>query len=193
MARHIPLLCAAALSLFVYSSAMAEEKKQETGERTLLKLADGKLTLKSPAGWKRVKPKTRIVEYEFSVPPVKGDERPGRVTVMGAGGSVEANIDRWVGKFRQPDRKSTRQRTQVEKKQIAGQTVHVVDITGIYRDQLGPFAPAKYRENYRQLAAIIVTEKLGQHFVKFVGPRRTVAANEKAFAAMLETLQVVKQ
>lgn len=49
--------------------------------------------------WKRVKPQSGIVEHEFAVAPTEGDEQGGRVTVMGAGGSVDANIDRWFGQF----------------------------------------------------------------------------------------------
>nr|MCU0876115.1 hypothetical protein [Pirellulaceae bacterium] len=84
---------------------------------------------------------------EFAIPAVEGDENDGRCTVMGAGGTVQANIDRWVGQFTETNRNKT------EKKEIAGQTVHVVDLGGTYKDQRGPFAPAQLRENYRVLGA----------------------------------------
>jgi hypothetical protein len=42
------------------------------------------------------------------------------------------------------------------------------------------------------LGAIIVTDKVGQYFVKLYGPRKTIAANEKAFLDMIEGLEVVK-
>ena len=39
-------------------------------------------------------------------------------------------------------------------------------------------------------AAIIVTKDLGNYFLKFYGPERTVADNRVAFDKMVESLQV---
>lgn len=155
-----------------------------------ISLADGKLTLTAPDGWKKVQPSVRIIEYEFVVPAAEGDENDGRVTIMGAGGSVEANIDRWIGQFSQPDGKATRDRTKQETTTVDGQKVYLVDITGVYKDQRGPFAPATLHEDYRMLGAIITTEKSGQYFIKFYGPKKTVAENEKAFRSLVGSLDV---
>ncbi|MGI9454004.1 MAG: hypothetical protein ACR2NE_05515, partial [Pirellulales bacterium] len=53
-------------------------------------VANGELSLAAPAGWKQVQPRSRIVETEFAIEPVKPDDQPGRMTSMGAGGSIEA-------------------------------------------------------------------------------------------------------
>ena len=77
---------------------------------------------------------------------------------MGAGGSIEDNIDRWLGQFIQPDGKKTKDKAKIDKKKIAGVPVHVVDIAGTYKDTPGgPFARGKTidREDYRMLGAII--------------------------------------
>lgn len=158
--------------------AAEKPAKQET-----IDLADGKIVLKAPAGWVRKEPSVRIIDHEFSVPKAEGDEADGRVTVMGAGGGVKANVERWKGQFT----KLTAQKEDAKK--VAGVEVHVIDLAGTYKDQRGPFAPAETRENYRMLGAIIVDEKLGSYFVKFYGPADTVAAHEKAFAAMVDGLE----
>ena len=155
----------------------------QAAEPTAVSLADGKIELTAPAGWEKVAPRVRIIEYEFNVPPVKGDAG-ARVTIMGAGGSVEMNIERWVKQFT----KTTTNKTSKEK--IAGQEVHFVDLAGTYADRRGPFAPAVERPGYRMLAAIIVTEKFGKYFVKFYGPKNTVTGEEKAFRTMIESLKV---
>lgn len=155
-----------------------------------ISLADGKVTLKAPKSWDKKQPRTRIVDFEFEAPAAEGDETPARVTVMGAGGSVDANIERWISQFSQPDGKSTKDRAKNEKREIAGQTVHIVDIAGTFKDQAGPFAPAVVREDYRMIGAIIVTDKLGQYFIKMYGPSSTVAKNEKPFHEMLDSLKV---
>jgi hypothetical protein len=111
---------------------------------------------------------------------------------MGAGGSVDANIDRWFAQFSQPDGSSTKDKAKVEKMKVAGETVHFVDASGTYKDQRGgPFAqqPTVERENYRMLAAIVTTKENGNFFIKFYGPAKTVAANKAAFLAMIESLE----
>jgi hypothetical protein len=147
-------------------------------------VGEGNLTLQSPVGWKQKEPSVRIIEAEWGIPAVEGDREDGRCTIMGAGGSVQANIDRWIGQFA----KTTQNK--VEKKEIAGQEVHVVDLQGTYKDQRGPFAPAVLRDEYRMLGAIVVTQNRGNYFVKFYGPQATVTAHEKAFREMLESLKV---
>ncbi len=152
-------------------------------------LAGGKLELTAPPNWMRKQPKVRIIEHEFAVPAVEGDTGDGRVTIMGAGGGVQANIDRWLGQFSQPDGGSTKERAKVEKLSVDGQDVHLVDISGTFKDQRGPVAPAVERPKYRMLAAIIPTNGRGDYFIKFYGPERTVAENEKAFLAMIKSLE----
>lgn len=149
----------------------------------------GKYVLTSPGNWVSKPPKSNIVEYEFEVPVAEGDELPGRVTVMGAGGGVEANIDRWKGQFKTPE--SGEVAADVKKSEVAGQEVHVVNIAGTYLDKPGPFVPVPptERPNYRMLGAIISTKDAGQYFVKFYGPEKTVKANEAAFQAMIDGLQ----
>lgn len=166
------------------------EKPAEKGANRDIALAEGKLQLTAPEAWVRKQPKTRIVEHEFAIPVVGGDEIEGRFTVMGAGGGVDANIQRWLGQFTQPDGSSTKEKSKVQKMQINGVEVHYVDIAGDFKDQPGPFAPAVTRENYRMLGAIIVTEKAGMHFLKLYGPKATVSGQEEPFKQMLNGLKV---
>ena len=170
------------LSLALIASCIASSTAF-AAEPTKVSLGEGKIELTAPATWKKVAPRVRIIEYEFSVPAVEGST-PGRVTIMGAGGSVEANVKRWMSQFS----KTTKSNTTKEK--IAGQEVHLVDVTGTFSDRRGPFAPAVKRDGYRMLAAIVVTEKLGKYFVKFYGPADTVGGAAKAFRGMIDSLKV---
>jgi len=149
----------------------------------------GAYQLTAPATWVSREPRTRIVEHEFSVPKADGDDLDGRVTVMGAGGGVQANIERWYQQFTQPDGSNTKDRAKIEKRDIAGQTVTIVNLSGTYTDRPMPTAPGVERANYRMLAAVIETKKNGNHFVKFYGPERTVAANVEGFSKMLDSLR----
>lgn len=177
-------LAACLLAAFGAGGAVCAEE-----DPSKIELAGGKLVLTAPDTWQRQRPRSRIVEHEFAIPASKGDEVDGRLTLMRAGGGVEANIERWYGQFTQPDGGSTRDRAKVKETKIAGLDVYLVDISGTYRDQRGPMAPAVERPKYRMLAAILDTDSLGTYYVKFYGPQRTVAANETAFGAMIEGLK----
>jgi hypothetical protein len=148
----------------------------------------------APADWERKKPANRIVEHEFATPPSEEGETAGRVTVMGAGGGVEQNIQRWKDQFVQSDDSSTDDKTSVEKKDIDGAEVHIVSITGTYKDRPGggPFTQTEVvlREDYRMLAAIIATESSGHYFIKLYGPREAVDAQEEAFLEMIEKAEI---
>jgi gluconolactonase len=154
-----------------------------------IRIADGKMQLKAPGAWNRKQPQSPIIEHEFAIPAAKGDQADGRLTIMAASGGVQPNIDRWYGQFTQPDGGSTRERAKVTKSKIAGQEVHIVDLSGTYKDQRGPVAPAVERPNYRMLAAIVTGKSGPDYFFKLYGPERTIAENEKAFVTMIEGLE----
>jgi hypothetical protein len=192
----LPVAAWIATAVSVETPVAAQEKAAEKtadkaadGSSREVVLAEGKLVVNAPAAWVRKQPRSRIVEHEFSVPPVGGESVDGRFTVMGAGGGVEANIDRWIGQFTQPDGSSTKEKTKIQKMQVNGIEVHYVDIPGTYKDQAGPFAPAQVRDNFRLLGAIIVTEKSGMHFLKLTGPKATMAAQEEPFKQMVNSLK----
>lgn len=174
-------------------SDVKKDNSKEAKKGPELKLASGRIKLQAPGEWEVKRPRTRIVQYEFAAPAAKGDKIPARITIMGAGGGVDANVNRWMGQFTQPDGKSTKERTKVDKKKLEGGELHVVDIKGTFLDkQGGPFAPGPTvkRPDYRMLGAIIVTPKLGQYFVKMYGPKATVDAQEKAFKKMVANAQI---
>jgi hypothetical protein len=176
-----------------------------------LRLADGALELALPATWKKVAPKSQIIEHEFEVAPAEGDAEGGRLTIMAAGGGVEGNVARWVGQFRNPQggelpklpapaepvaegqaaEPNVGQRTW--KKQAGGLETHVVDLRGTYADRpRGPFGPAVDRENYQMLGWIVPTPKHGMWFVKMYGPRKTMAQAMPEFLKMIDSLKVAQ-
>lgn len=159
---------------------------------TVFTIADGALALEAPSGWQRVQPKSGIVETEFAIPSEAAADAaavaPGRMTVMGAGGSVDANIERWYGQFAQPDGSSTKDKSAIKKLKVAGRDVTLVDIAGTYQDSPGgPFAGGKTiaRPGYRMLAAIVEGPD-GNYFLKFYGPAATVAKHADGFRTMVE-------
>ena len=175
-----------AIVVCAVSATTAQEKAGTT-----FAVGEGKLKLTAPNGWTSKQPATRIVEAEFAIPPAKGDEAPGRLTAMGAGGSVESNIDRWVGQFVGPGGAAPKPKR--DKTTISGCEVEIVDLSGTYKDSPGgPFAGGKTinRENYRMLGAIIQTKDAGNYFLKLYGPKATIDENEKGFQDMVKSLKL---
>ena len=153
-------------------------------EDLVVELAGGKLTLKSPADWKTKAPASRIVEKEFAIPSSDGD---GRCTIMQATGSFEANVDRWVGQVQQPDGSSSKEKAKTATKKVGDLEVQTFDLAGTYLDSRGPGTPITKKEKYRVLVGVLNTKKSGAYFIKFYGPEKLVAENEKAFNAMIES------
>jgi hypothetical protein len=190
-------------------AAWAAEPSAPPAPPQQLRLADGALELSLPAAWKKVAPKSQIIEHEFEIAPAPDDAEGARLTIMAAGGGVEGNVARWVGQFRNPQGgelpklpalaeplpegqaadANVGQRTWIER--VGELKTHVVDLRGTYADRpRGPFGPAVDRENYQMLGWIVPTPKHGMWFVKMYGPRKTMDQAMPEFLKMIESLKV---
>lgn len=176
---------AALLLVVATSKAQSADPVGSSEKDRTIALGDFKLV--APAEFTRQQPRSQIIAYEFTSPAAEGDERGGRLTVTAAGGSVEANIERWYGQFTQPDGGSTKDAATVEELSAAGQKIYLVDIPGTFDDKPAPMAPGVKRPNYRMLGAIVATPD-GNYYLKFYGPRKTVEQQREAFASMLKNL-----
>ena len=181
------VLLALFLSLFAATPQVFAQEAEQENEPIAFSVADGALKFQAPGTWTKVQPRINFIESEFSIPKQEGDPVNGRLTIMGAGGTIEANIERWEGQFGGAE-------ATVEETEVAGFNVNMVDIQGTYTDSMGgPFNPnAKkvMRENYRMIAAIIQAGDNGNYFVKFYGPGNTVEQNMEGFKAMINGLVV---
>lgn len=175
----------------------SEKTETPVGEKAKLpdplsfSVADGNLNFTTTGDWKSVKPKSRMLEYEIQVPRAADDKRDGRLTIMGAGGSIEANVARWEGQFSQADGSATK--AKVTEESVEDMKVTMVDISGVYVETMGgPFSGGKKVENpdFRVLAAIIATPESGNYFVKLIGPKATIGANEKAFVEAIKSVKL---
>lgn len=101
----------------------------------------------------------------------------------GQGGSVDANLKRWISQFEGGEKSA-----KTAKRTIHGLNVTTVDVAGAYSGMGGPMAQTKtVKQNYRLLGAIVEAPE-GNVFFKFTGPVKTVAANQAKFEAMLNSL-----
>ncbi len=140
-----------AASIFVASMSGATARADEpaAGKQVSIDVF-GKGKLQVPAEFKRIQPKSQIVQHEFEASTGEGkDAEIARVTMMEAGGDVKANVRRWKGQFTGGDKEANKS----EEISIGPWAVHIVDLNGSYGESMGggPFAGGKVvqRENYR--------------------------------------------
>jgi len=158
-------------------------------------LRAGKLTV--PAEFKPVKPKSRIVQYEFEARVEKGAKKGNeagvaRVTMMQAGGDVKANVRRWKGQFAGGDKTANR----AEEISVGEWTVHIIDLNGSFGERVGggPFAGGKVvqREKYAMTGVILVPNNGNpqgpKFFVKMIGPAAVVKANRERLIQMVKKI-----
>ncbi len=160
------------------------------GAKTAPGVVDG-IRYTAPAKWS-LQPDRPMRVATYTVPQAAGDPEAGECGVFffgpGQGGSVQANLDRWTGQFQTPGGQKIGD-PKTSKETVAGINVTMVDISGTYMQSSGPMMAAKQaKPNYRMIAAV-VEGKQGPLFIKLTGPKKTVAAAEADFAAMIKSIK----
>jgi hypothetical protein len=146
----------------------------------------GGVRLMSPPGWIRKPPRVEFIRAEFSLPRAEGDAADGRLTVSVAGGSVKDNVDRWRQQFTGKPAKESQEQLKADAVEVT-----LVDFSGTYNDQRGPFAPATECPDYRMLGGIF--DSGGQlYFIKAYGPAKTMAAEAAKFRTFVQSLKQIK-
>lgn len=139
-----------------------------------------------PESWVPVQPASRMIQAEFALPKAEGDENDGRLTIMMAGGTVDANVKRWRGQFEDLEEKP------LETLDLSGMKTTLVDFSGTFNESRGMMGPVTKRPGYRMLGAIMEVPSGGMLFVKAYGPKNTMAAHAKEFRKFVESLAAPK-
>ena len=148
------------------------------------------ITWVDPAGLRRVPPKSAMRRASYEVPRVDGDPEDGELAVFyfgpGQGGSIDANVERWVKQFsgvaagdvKRADREAN------------GLRQHTVEIQhGTYdAGQMTLTGPKGPRKDYALAGAIVETPS-GAYFFKMTGPARTVLAARAPFLQLLDSVR----
>lgn len=150
--------------------------------------AAGQLQYKAPSTW-TVTPVTSSMRVgEFRLPKAEGDAEDATLVVYyfgGTGGSVQANIDRWVGQISQPDGRASKDVAVVTKRTVNGLPMTHVDVSGTLVAEVTPGSAERFNKpGFRLRAAVIETGK-GPYFIRIVGPSKTVARWEKDIETFL--------
>ena len=150
------------------------------------------LTFTAPSGWKAVPSSSSMRVAQYAIPRAAGDAADAELIVYyfgGTGGTVEANIERWLGQMQQPDGKSSSAVAKRESRTVNGLKVTLVDVSGTYIAEMTPGSAQRHNSPGFRLRAAVIETANGPYFVKMTGPARTVAAAEKPFEQFLASLK----
>lgn len=185
--HHTITLALSGLILAATTTRAADTPAQ--AKATTVKVFGVEMTV--PAIFEEKAKKSRMLDYEFKLVgdgETDGPDADGRMTLMAAGGDIQANIKRWEGQFAGGD--PTKNTT--DKIQVGKFDVYLVRVNGDYKDSMGggPFFGGKktLRKDYAMDAAIIVEKGGRKYFVKLTGPQELVDEHHDQFVAMIKSL-----
>ena len=150
------------------------------------------LTYTAPAGWKPVATSSAMRVAQYVVLRAAGDPADAELVVYyfgGSGGTVEANIERWVGQMQQPDGRPSSAVTKRQSRSVNGMKVTLIDVPGTYVAEVTPGAAERHNSPNFHLRAAVIETSNGPYFIKLTGPAKTVAAAEKSFEAFLTSVK----
>ena len=142
----------------------------------------------APSTWK-LGPEKPMRAATYLIPAAGGDSEGGECAIfVDIGGGVQANIDRWIGQFSQPDGSPSAGKAKQKQETVNGYPVTTVELTGIYNASgMGMGQPSPPKTGYKLLGAIVEGPS-GEVFFKLTGPEKTMAAAQKDFQALLKSI-----
>ncbi len=145
-----------------------------------------------PTGWIARTPASSMRVAEFTLPRASADAEDAELVLYffgGTGGSVEANLQRWIGQISQPDGRASRDLARTTTFKAGPLDVTLLDVTGTYVAEVTPGAASRHNKpGFRMMAAVIQTPA-GPYFVKTVGPAATVARWADAVLGFLKSVR----
>ena len=137
-----------------------------------------------PESWKSETPSSRMRKAQY-----KNGESEIVVFYFGegSGGSVDANINRWLGQFKEAKEKLS---SVIEKKKIKDDVITTLFAKGTYLKG-SPFGQKVEMSNYAMRAAIIEC-KGGPIFIKMTGPLDEVVKSSDEFDKAVRSGLIVK-
>jgi hypothetical protein len=145
-----------------------------------------------PSGWTAAKTTSSMRVAQFMLPRAAGDTADAELIVYyfgGSGGSVDANIDRWIGQMQQPDGRASSTVAKRSARTVNGLAIALVDVTGTYVAEMAPGSAERHNSPNFRLRAAVITTPNGPYFIKLTGPAATVAAADADFERFLNSIK----
>ena len=128
----------------------------------------------------------RVAEYHMAGTEVKA-EAAVLAVFSGQMGTVEANIQRWIGQMTQPDGTASAKRAKRGSQTLDGMRATSVDVRGTFASTMGPGA-GTVSTGYRLIGVIVEGEKTN-FYLKLLGPEETVDLWEESFTEFVKSIR----
>jgi hypothetical protein len=138
------------------------------------------LTWAAPPAWQTAPNPNAMRLATYRIPRAGKDTEDAEMSVSRAGGSTEANLDRWVRQFEDAGKDTRTPRT------VRGLKVTVVEVSGSYLSGMMGGSTSK-KPGWSLLGAVVETPA-GSYFFKMLGPTTTVQAARGGFQQMIDAL-----
>jgi hypothetical protein len=150
----------------------------------------GGLTWNDSAPLTRRAPKSSMRAAEYGL---AGDDKL-ELTVFyfgpDQGGTVDANITRWLGQITQPDGSDTAKKAKRATRKVGDIEVSTLEVAGTYSGgMMMPGAPVQEPTPDSMMIAAIANGPSGPVFFKMTGPKTAVEHARAAFDQMIESLR----
>jgi hypothetical protein len=150
------------------------------------------LKFRVPAGWVEEERTSSMRVAQYRLPKAEGDTEDASLVLyyfgQGQGGSVTANIDRWLAQIKQPDGSPVKG-AKDEQLVANGLKVTTVDLSGTYVAETAPGSGTfNNKPNYRLRAAVVETPN-GNYYLKLVGPEKTVTQWNDSFLSYIKSFE----
>lgn len=149
------------------------------------------ITWIDPPSFRRVPPSNPMRKASYVVPRAEGDAEDGELTVFyfgpGQGGSIDANVDRWVGQFGAVKSGDVK-RADREANGLRQHTVELESGTFSAGAGMGMGGASKSKENYGLIGGIVESPS-GAYFFKMTGPSKTVKQAKADFYKLLDSVK----
>jgi hypothetical protein len=170
-------------------SATAQATLAHSAAPDAIAIPSAEVTWLEPPAWTRSKVSTPMRKATYWIPKTGGDKDNGELGVFyfgpHQGGSVDANIDRWVKQFNDVPLSKVKRAD----RSANGLVQHTVEIeSGSFNANSMGQGPAQVKPNYALLGAIVEAPS-GAYFFKLTGPAATVAAARPTFYAVLDSVR----
>ena len=144
-----------------------------------------------PEGWRQLSASSSMRVAEFALPRVAGDAEDAELIVYyfgGSGGSIDANITRWIAQMRQADGAPIADAKRVSRT-VNGLAVTLGDVSGTYVAEMAPGAAERHNKPRFRLRAGVVGTPSGPYFIKLTGPEKTVTKWDHAFEQFVSSFK----
>jgi hypothetical protein len=139
------------------------------------------ITWSVPAKWKKVPNPSSMRIATYHVPPVAGAADEASVAVARAGGSVEANLERWSDQF--ADAGSDKRSQTV----VRGFRISLIEVSGTFQGGgMGSDDP-KPRRGWSLRGAVVEADQ-DSYFFKMTGPSASVRAARSDFDSLINSI-----